>query len=128
VEDLGEKKPTAAQAAALRVIGENLLLLGATAHPLLRPVVSDYQEIVQRLAVKKTGHARQRLAALKETRARLDQRVGDMTDYLNWYEGTQLEGKSHAFRSYFKTAAEGGAAPRRHDPISVYLDTMEAQF
>ncbi len=128
VEDLGQTKPTALQVPELRMAGENLLLLAATAHPLLHPIVGDYQDIVQRLAARKNGHARQRFAALKETRARLNRRVSDMADYMNWYEGTQLGEKSRDFRSYFKAAAGSDDAPHRRDPLSVYLDTIEAQF
>ncbi len=125
---VGDKKPTALQLAALRVAGENLVLLATTSHPLLHPVVSEYQEIVQRLAIKKTGHARERFAALKATRAELERRVGEMTDYMNWYEATQLGERSHAFRGYLQTAAGSNTAPRRRDPLSVYLDTVEKQF
>ncbi len=128
LEEFGREKPTRLQVPALRIMGENLALLAANAHPLLHSLVGEYQEIVQRLAARKTGKASQRFAALKKMREQLDQRVSDMTDYLNWYEGTQIGQKSNAFGGYIKAASESENARHRRDPLSVYLDAIEAQF
>jgi hypothetical protein len=47
---------------------------------------------------------------------------------MNWFEATKASGPSGAFLDYMK-AAEASARPEpRRDPISVYLDVLEAQF
>ncbi len=89
----------------------------------------EYHEIVQRVANRKTGHMSQRLAAVKGTRALLDRRMSDMSDYINWFEATQLAGESGVFENYLKTAEKSGDEPkRRRDALSIYLDTVEMQF
>ncbi len=129
LEHLGRTKPGSKQVPALRLIASNLRLLSATAHPLLQPVVAEYQQITQRLANRKSGHAWQRLAAVKETRALLDRRMSDVGDYINWFEATQLSGESGVFDGYLRTAGKLGDEPRRRrDPLSIYLDTIETQF
>lgn len=129
LEHLGRTKPGSKQVPALRLLSKNLLVLAATAHPVLHPVVTEYQEITQRLASRKTGHVSQRLAAAKETRALLDRRMSDVSDYINWFEATQLSGESGAFEGYLKTAEKSGEEPkRRRDALSIYLDTIEMQF
>jgi len=129
LEHLGRTKPGAKQVPALRLLSKSFLVLAATAHPLLHPVVAEYQEITQRLASRKTGHVSQRLAAAKETRALLDRRMSDVSDYINWFEATQLSGESGAFQGYLQTAEKSGDEPkRRRDALSIYLDTIETQF
>ena len=50
-------------------------------------------------------------------------------DYLNWFEATQSQTRSGAFAEYLKAAGKShDPEPRRRDPISVYLDVLEAQF
>lgn len=129
LEHLGHAKPGSKQIPALRLLAKNLLVLGATAHPVLHPVVTEYQEVAQRLANRKIGHVWQRLAAVKETRGALDRRMSDMSDYINWFEATQLSGESGVFEGYLKTAGKSADEPkRRRDPLSLYLDTIEMQF
>jgi hypothetical protein len=129
IEHLGRTKPRSAQVPALRLLTKKLLVLGATAHPVLHPVVREYQEIADRVAKRKTGRVSQRLAAIKETRALLDRRMSDVSDYINWFEATQLSGESGAFEGYLKTAEKSGDEPkRRRDALSIYLDTIEMQF
>ena len=129
LQKLGGIKPSAAQVPALRALGQNLLLLGASSHPLLRPVVLEYQQIAQLLAAQKPGKAVQRLARVKALRADIVRRMSDIDDYMNWFEATQLQTSSGAFGDYLK-AAGGSDAPekRRHDALSVYLDAIETQF
>jgi hypothetical protein len=48
---------------------------------------------------------------------------------MNWYEATQSRSASGAFREYMKAAELSlERERRRHDPISVYLDALEAQL
>ena len=50
-------------------------------------------------------------------------------DYLNWFEATQMERESGAFNDYLKAANQSEvSAPRRRDPLSVYLDALADHF
>jgi hypothetical protein len=129
LEHLGQTKPSPKQVPALRMVEKRLLVLGVTAHPILRPVVMEYQEVARRLSYRKIKHTSQRLAAAKETRVLLDRRMSDVSDYINWFEATQLAGESGVFDGYLKTAEKSGDEPkRRRDALSIYLDTIEMQF
>ena len=53
----------------------------------------------------------------------------EIDDYMNWYEATQMESQSGAFNDYLKAANQSQvSAPKRHDPLSVYLDALEDQI
>jgi hypothetical protein len=48
---------------------------------------------------------------------------------MNWFEATQQQTQSGAFAEYMKAAELAmERQPRRRDPISVYLDALEAQM
>ena len=126
---LGRIKPTAGQVPALRSLSQNLLLLSTSAHPLMRPVVVEYQEITQLLAARKRAKIPQRLALIEETRARIGSRMTEIDDYMNWFEATQLPTSSGSFTNYLKAAGQSSEPEkRRRDALSVYLDAVEAQF
>jgi hypothetical protein len=55
--------------------------------------------------------------------------MGDIDDYMNWFEATQMESQSGAFSDYLKAANQSQlSAPRRRDPLSVYLDALADHF
>jgi hypothetical protein len=129
LEDLCQKKPTPAQRAALQKFTQELMLLGAHANPILRSIIQDYQQLVAQLALGKNRAVAARLTELKTLRATLSGRMGEIDDYLNWFEATQLETPSGAFADYLRAAGdERNRQPRRHDALSVYLDALEEQF
>jgi hypothetical protein len=126
-ENLLRKKLAPVQAATLGAVSQNLTVLAASANPLMRPIVGEYQQIVELLVRGKRAGLVQRLTRLKKTRAQLVARMSDIDDYMNWFEATQLNTRSGAFADYLKAAAES-AQPKRRDALSVYLDAMEEQF
>jgi len=129
LQQLGRTKPAAAQVPALRTLGQDLLLLGASSHPLLRPVISEYQQVAQLLAARKPGKSVQRLARAKSLHQDIVRRMSDIDDYMNWFEATQLQTSSGAFGDYLKAAREtDDTETRRRDALSVYLDAIEAQY
>jgi hypothetical protein len=129
LEELGRTKPSASQVPAIRLLGQNLLLLATSAHPLLRPVVVEYQEIAQRLASRSRARITQRIAGAKAIRGQITSRMTEIDDYMNWFEATQLQTSSGAFTNYLKAAGElGEPEKRRRDALSVYLDAVEEQF
>jgi hypothetical protein len=55
--------------------------------------------------------------------------MGNIDDYMNWFEATQLSASSGAFSDYLQGArAIAEPEPRRRDSISVYLDSIESQM
>jgi len=115
------------RASALEV-GQQLALLAAEAHPLLRPIVIDYTQIVEALLARKTRELRQRLESTAALRRRVSQRMDQVDDYMNWFEATQAQSASGSFGGYVQAAETKENLPHRRDPISVYLDALESQF
>ncbi len=114
---------------ALQVLRQQLLLLSGRAHPLYRPIVAEYLELVRLLQHKKTKHLTERLARIRGTREHISRRMSEIDDYLNWFEATQSHSTSGAFWEYLQAAQSANETePRRQDPISVYLDALEAQL
>jgi hypothetical protein len=129
LKDLIGAKLSVRQKRALIELGQNLQLLGSSANPILRPMVAEYQRIVQRLAAGKGAGLAVRLAHLKSERANLDRRMSAIDDYLNWFEATQLNTPSGIFSGYLKSSGEPREPERRRrDALSVYLDAIEGQF
>ena len=117
-----------ASARPLRQMSRQLLLLGAQAHPSYRAIVQEYYQLVELLARGKTDKVMPRLRRVASYREAVEQQGRDIDDYLNWYEATQPKTMSGAFSQDLEavTAADE-ALPRRRDPISVYLDSVEMQ-
>jgi hypothetical protein len=129
LEDFLEAKLSPAQKAVLKRLSQDLLLLAASANPIMRPIVAEYQKIAHLLAVGKHKGLAARIARLKAERAELAKRMTKIDDYMNWFEATQSNTKSGAFAAYLRAAGENAEpGPRRHDPLSVYLDALEEQF
>jgi hypothetical protein len=104
-------------------------LFVSQANPVLRPVAREYQQIAALLARGKRRGIAKRLTRLQNTREQLSARMSDVDDYMNWFEATQLPARSGEFSDYLRAASQPRAtSPRRRDPISVYLDTLEDQF
>jgi hypothetical protein len=112
---------------AARGLGQRLMLLSAHAHPLLRSIVADYQHAAEALARGRPRGLTKRLAATAALRRRVADRMREVDDYMNWFEATQSQSSSGTFRGYMRAAETSDAIPRRHDPLSVYLDAMETQ-
>jgi len=129
LEDLWQRKISLAERLALNRLDQNLLLLAARAHPVMRPIVQEYQQIAVLIAASKHKRLAQRFARLKTTRAEIAARMSNIDDYMNWFEATQSKTVSGMFVDYLKAAGEPEtSAPRRRDALSVYLDAIEGQF
>jgi hypothetical protein len=129
LSELSHRKLSPEEKAALDQMSQALLLLVGTAHPVLRPVAREYQQIAALLARGKRRGIAKRVSRLDGTRKELSARMGDIDDYMNWFEATQMEDQSGAFRDYLKAANQSQvSAPRRRDPLSVYLDALEDEI
>ncbi|MGI8432693.1 MAG: hypothetical protein ACR2MW_10455 [Chthoniobacterales bacterium] len=113
----------------LRQTSEEFLLLSAHAHPSYRAIVQECSRITALLARGKTRNIGPRVKRVMSYRALVESQGRDMDDYLNWFEATQLRTMSGAFSEILQAAGEDEVAPpRRRDPISVYLDSIEASL
>ena len=119
----GAKAALAAQSAELT----GLLM---QAHPLLRPVVLEYQRIINELAAGRTRRVAEALSGVASYQELIDERKDKIEDYLNWYEATQMPQQSGAFEDYLQgsKALEKGTPPKRNDPISNYIDQLQREF
>jgi hypothetical protein len=127
--ELSHGKLSTTERELLAQFSANLLMLAPRSHPVLRPIVEEYQQIAAKVAAGKHRHAVERLAQLGTTRAKLIARMDQIDDYLNWFEATQLQTNSGLFHDYLKASAHiPGKPPRRNDPLSVYLDALETEF
>jgi hypothetical protein len=129
LSDLARRKAAPDEKAAVNQMSQAMLLLVGTGHPVLRPVVREYQQIAALLAHGKRRGIAKRLSHLEVTRKELVARMGEIDDYMNWFEATQMESQSGDFNDYLKAAHQSQvSAPRRRDPLSVYLDALEDQI
>ena len=114
---------------ALDQLKRDLMFLVPQTNPVLRPIGREYQEIAALLARGKRRGVSKRLARLELTRQQLAARMTEIDDYMNWFEATQMNSGSGNFTGYLKAVNQSQVpAPRRHDPLSVYVDALEDQF
>jgi hypothetical protein len=129
LSELARRKLSPEEKTAVSHMSKELLLLVGTAHPVLRPVAREYQQIAALLIRGKRRGIAKRVSYLDGTREELAARMGDIDDYMNWFEATQMENQSGAFSDYLKASNQSQVfAPRRRDPLSVYLDALEDQI
>jgi hypothetical protein len=129
LDELARRKASPEEKAAVNQMSQALLLFVGTTHPVMRPVAREYQQIAALLARGKRRGTAKRLSHLDVTRKELAARMGDIDDYMNWFEATQMERLSGAFNDYLKAASQPQvSAPRRRDPLSVYLDALADHF
>jgi len=104
--------------------------LSMRAHPLYRPVLSRYLEVVKELGQgKRQKEAAGQIASLEAMRRQLLKEMRQLEDYLDWHEVTQTGAISGDFRDYFRAAREVQAtASPRPDAYSRYLNLMETEY
>jgi len=129
LNELTQHKTSKNEKMALSQLSHDLLLFAVQANPALRPVVREYQQIATLLARNKRRGIVKRLVRLDDTREKLTARMRDIDDYMNWFEATQMKHSSGNFTDYLKTVDQSQLlAPRRRDPLSVYIDAVADQF
>jgi hypothetical protein len=108
-----------------------VIALSTKANILLRPVLADYEQVFALLARGKTRGIAERIHHAETYRTAVLLRKNDITDYLNWFEATQLGTRSGAFDSYLR-AARAAESESPHTAtsaaISAYLDLFEDEL
>ena len=129
LDELAQHRLSPSERIALDQLKRDLLFFNAHTNPVLRPIGREYQEIVALLARGKRQGVARRLSRLNQTRQLLAARMTQIDDYMNWFEATQMNSGSGNFSGYLKAVNESEVpAPRRHDPLSVYVDALQDQF
>ena len=127
--EIAQHKPSASEKLALDQMKRDLMFLVPQINPVLRPIGREYQEIATLLARGKRRGVQKHLSRLELTRQQLASRMIEIDDYMNWFEATQMNTGSGNFTGYLKIMDQSQVpAPRRHDPLSVYVDALEDQF
>ena len=129
LDELAQHKLSPSEKIAVDQLKWDLLFFVPYANPALRPIGREYQEIVALLARGKRQGIPKRLSRLNQTRQLLAARMTEIDDYMNWFEATQMNSGSGNFSAYLKAVDESQVpAPRRHDPLSVYVDALQDQL
>ncbi len=129
LDELAQHKLSASEKMALDQLKRDLMFLVPQTNPVLRPIGREYHEIAALLARGKRRGVPKRLSRLDVIRRQLAARMTEIDDYLNWFEATQMNSGSGNFTGYLKAVDQSEIpAPRRHDPLSVYVDALEDQF
>jgi hypothetical protein len=129
LDELAQHKLSLSEKVALDQLKRDLMFLVPQTNPVLRPIGREYQEIVALLARGKRRGVLKRLPRLELTRQQVTARMSEIDDYMNWFEATQMSSGSGNFTGYLKAVDQSQLqTPRRHDPLSVYVDALEDQL
>lgn len=93
------------------------------AHPIFRPVLEEYRKIATLLAKKPKARIASRIEDAENVRRLLVQRSEKISDYLNWFEVTQIDSPAAEISKPSATPAE----MIRNNPYAIHLDGFEAR-
>lgn len=116
----------------LAILGRNgkaLATLLPRANVLFRPIIQDYVAVIADLQSGRTKGVDERLAALRSRTAKAYQQAKAVQDHLDWFEASETKNYSGTFDDYLDLPAQiEKELPARNDPLSQYLDAMDAEF
>ena len=107
----------------MRQKSAELYALEFRSHPLIKPVIEEYRKITADLAKKPRRNVEKDIAENQKIFDLLMQRTGQVEDYMNWFEATQLDSLSEDFFPAIGPAVD----EKRTDPISRHLDAVETR-
>ncbi|WP_038169625.1 hypothetical protein [Verrucomicrobium sp. BvORR106] len=99
------------------------------AHPLYRPLIGEYTDVIQSLILgRETGVAEQ-LAAIRKRHLEVRELARAVETYVDWYKADQTQTYSGAFDDYMKLRddLDKQTIPRT-DAVSRYLDAIQQEF
>jgi hypothetical protein len=83
--------------------------------------VEEYRNIVSLLAVKPKSRLDRRIEDNEKIRSLLVERHKAISDYLNWFEATQVDESETPLAEQTRPLE----LPPRNDPVTLYLDAIE---
>lgn len=117
------------RAASVRLAQDALVRLSYRCFPSYRPLLLEYQQVLDSIVKNKTNDVPNRLASLAETRTTMIARATRARDYLDFFEISRARETSGEFEDYLKLKERLKSQPRsRKDGVSSYLDKMDAIF
>jgi hypothetical protein len=121
--------PEPERISAVRSAEDALVRLSFRCFPSYRPILAEYQIILNSIAKNKTQDVDAQLTALAERRATMTAKAQHAADYLDWFEITRARETSGVFDDYMRLKERLKSNPhRRSDDLSKYLDRMDAIF
>lgn len=131
VEDwnlLEEMKP-AVRKNAVSMAQQDLVSLSYRCFPSYRPLLKEYQQLLNRLVTGETEGVAESFEELAARRENMVAKAQRARDFLDWFEITRARETSGVFEDYLKLKAQLKAqADSKKDPISEYLDRMDRLF
>ena len=117
------------RASILEATSRALSALVTRSNVLFRPIINDYIAVVTDLQNGKTKDVDQRLKTLRSRTAKAYDQAKAVEDHLDWFEASETKNYSGAFEDYLKLPAQiEKELPVRDDPLSKYLDALDAEF
>lgn len=104
----------------------NLAALAPRAHPLFRPLIKDYADLLTDLANHRAKDVDEKLKALQERRDQILAQAKAARDYVDYFEASKNEAYSGMFDDYLRLPKViDKELPARNDPVSKLLDEVE---
>ncbi len=114
---------------AVQPAEDALVRLSFRCFPSFRPILAEYQIVLNSIAKNKTENVATQLSALAERRATMTAKAERAGDYLDWFEITRARETSGVFDDYMRLKERLKSNPhRRTDDLSKYLNRMDAIF
>jgi hypothetical protein len=123
------KRPEPERVQAVQIAQQALVRLSYRCFPSYRPILEEYQLVLNALVKGGAKDLPNRIKALDERRASMRQMAQRGRDYLDWFEITRARQTSGAFDDYIRLKDRlKESRPSREDAMSKYLDRMDAIF
>lgn len=121
--------PPAERLAQVRASREALVRLSYRCFPSYRPILEEYQILLNAMAGELPKDLAERIAALDARRATMSAKAVQARDYLDWFEITRARETSGEFDDYIRLKERLKENPHpRTDRLSKYLDRMDEIF
>jgi hypothetical protein len=121
--------PEGERAEAVRPAQDALVRLSYRCFPSFRPIIVDYQKILNEMVAGKVKKLEERLEELAGVRAQMVRNAADGASYLDWFMITRARSQSGEFSDYLRLMEQLRSKPDHHnDPLSLYLDRMQEAF
>ena len=98
--------------------------------PLYRPLITVYEEIVEKIGRRDIKEIESLITSAKEMREKINSTMKQTEDYLNYYEATSAPSRSGEFDDYQKLRRqlESKPPPPANDRIRLYMNYLEGEF
>lgn len=98
--------------------------------PLYRPLITVYEEIVEKIGRRDLKEIESLITSAQEMREKINATMKQTEDYLNYYEATSAPSRSGEFDDYQKLRRqlESKPPPPRNDRIWRYMNYLEGEF